>query len=81
MDPARRPGVTAADIEASRELFLAMAEQVAETEDKIAGTFEQLIASRGDPDGHRGRIVAEARRVAESERQMVRKERQDEQDA
>jgi hypothetical protein len=44
---------------------------VAQTEDRIADTFEQLAATGGDPDGHRRRIADEARRAAEAERRKA----------
>jgi septal ring factor EnvC (AmiA/AmiB activator) len=68
--PYRRP-VTPADVEATRHKLCEMAAEFARTEDRIADTFERLIALRGDPDGHRQRIVDEARQVAALQRQRA----------
>jgi hypothetical protein len=66
-----RPPVTPADVEATRHKLDEMAAEFARTEDRIAETFERLIALRGDPDGHRHRVVDEARRVAALQRQRA----------
>jgi hypothetical protein len=71
MSTPPRPSVTAADLEATRLRLQYLAEELARTEDKIAETFDQLARTRGDPDGHRRRIAAEARRSARAERRVA----------
>jgi hypothetical protein len=68
---APRAPVTPADIQATKQKLREMAAEVARTEDHVAETFERLIRTSGDPDGHRGRFVAEARRVAALQRRRA----------
>jgi hypothetical protein len=71
MSTPPRPSVTAADLEATRLRLQYLATELARTEDRVAETFEQLALTRGDPDGHRLRIAAEARRSAAAERRRA----------
>ncbi len=64
--------LTAADVAAARLRLLALAADLARTEERIAETFEQLARTLGDPDGHRGRVADEARRVALLQRERSR---------
>ncbi|MDX6221551.1 MAG: potassium/hydrogen antiporter [Frankiales bacterium] len=71
VDSSHRTPVTPADLEAVKERLQWLAGEVAQTDDRIADTFEQLAATGGDPDGHRRRIADEARRAAEAERRKA----------
>ena len=68
MSTPPRPPVTPAELEATKLRLRELAADVARTEEKIATTFDRLIATSGDPDGHRRRVADEARRVATVER-------------
>jgi hypothetical protein len=59
------------ELDVTRQQVRAVAAQVAVTEDQVAETLEQLVATTGDPDGHRQQLIDQARRTATAERQRA----------
>jgi len=52
-----------------REILADIAEGIAQTEEKLADTLEQIAVQRGDPDGTRRKRAEKARQYAVYERE------------